>query len=123
MRETIKEKGTERTEEVLYYTDGRGEVNLLPSFAAGQGKDKIQSHTKWDKGRLVIKYSQVWHMASDTMYFDVEETWELAKNQNELIHTKQLQNPQSAFHKSLVMPEVLEKTTWVYNRVPSNVSK
>ena len=118
MRQTIDENGKERTEEVLYYTDGRGEENMLPSVARGATKEKTQSKSKWEKGRLVIKYSLAWRIASDTMYFDVEETWQLANHGSSLIHTKELGRPQSAFNKTLVLPEAMEKATWVYNRKP-----
>ncbi|MFN2576057.1 MAG: hypothetical protein ABR607_00030 [Pyrinomonadaceae bacterium] len=122
IKETVRDNGTERTEEFLFFSDGRGELNKLPALARSKEKEEVKSHTKWEKDRLVINYSLRWQLASDTMYFDVQETWQLAGGGNVLVHTKKLGNPQSAFHKTRVLPEVMETTTWVYNRAPVQVS-
>lgn len=47
-------RGTEYKREALYYTDGRGETNVI-SFNA---PTLIKSKTKWNKNRLVIKASR-----------------------------------------------------------------
>ena len=111
----IKDNGTDRLEELVYYTDGRGELNVSASTATG--KEKVKSHTQWEKDRLLVKYSVRWQLPGDIMYFDVEETWELTADGKVLIHTTKLGNPQSAFHKSLVLPEVMEVTRRFYERV------
>lgn len=48
----IHENGKESVQELIYYSDGRGETN-----PTSDGKDRLKSNTKWSGKKLIIKFS------------------------------------------------------------------
>ncbi len=114
----IKEKGRERINEVVYYSDGRGETNMtsLRTFAATNPDEKVTSETKWHGNKLVTKYSMRWNVSAD-LYFDVVEAWELVPDRKTLIHTTKYSNPRSAFHKTIVTSGVMDESKGFYRRI------
>ncbi len=121
----FKEKGRERIDEVVYYSDGRGETNptSLRTFLQKNPDEKVKSETRWAGTKLVSKYSVRWNVSSDVLYFDVIEMWELTPDRNTLIHTIENRNPQSVFHKTIVTTGVMEPTKAFYRRVSITITK
>src|SRR5260370_2815998 len=74
----ITKKKQERSQEVIYYTDGRGEKN--PDIESITGKPFIKSKTKWEGNTLVSKRVS-FDLSKDT------DIWELSPNGRTLIHS------------------------------------
>jgi len=79
--------GEERTAELLYYTDGRGEKNAVV------GRDKVtlsgtaETETKWKGARLVIRGRQRLQMLGDVRDVNFTEKWELSSDGQTLTRT------------------------------------
>lgn len=118
----FKEKGRERIDEVVYYSDGRGETNptSLRSFPNKTHDEKVKSETSWIGNKLVIKYTVRWNVSSDILYVDVVEMWELAPDRNTLIHTVENRKISSALHKRIVTTGVMEPSKAFYRRVSTS---
>jgi hypothetical protein len=74
---TQKIKDQEKTEEIVYYPDKRGEKN-----AALFGKDKLQTTSSWSKEDLLSEFSFTRYAQPYGQYFDqrARYLWELSKD-------------------------------------------
>ena len=80
-RKLIKKK-RERVQELVYYTDERGESN--PTFT---GKGKIESKTRWDGTRVVVNGSMLASIGGDIIGQEITEQWEISADGNSLVQT------------------------------------
>ena len=92
-----------RANEGSYFSDNRGEKNVPFIYFATptHSVERVKSTTRWDGNKLVIKYSVRLEVPSDTLFFDVAETWELSQDRNFLNHTMTFSNIKAAFNKSM----------------------
>src|SRR5262245_44072391 len=67
------------TDEMLYYTDGRGET---------QKTSKAKSITKWEGAKLVVRTSSFRNDEGNTVEIDLTETWEMSDDGTELMLTR-----------------------------------
>ena len=82
---TYKQGGRERSEQIIYYTDGRAEFNSV------KGKDS-EPVTRWDGKKLVRRSSTIPHGAPRTfpaIEIVTTETWELSADGKTLTRTIQ----------------------------------
>src|SRR5215831_673203 len=77
-RQMARKKKT-TTQELTYYTDGRGESN--PTASEG----KLESKTSWWDKLIIIKGTSETPMGGDVVISDVTEKWELSDSGNTLI--------------------------------------
>jgi len=83
MTKTYKEGGRERSEETIYYTDGRAE------FSSAKGKDP-EPTTRWQGNKLVRRSSMTMRGAPQTfppLEVVTTETWELSADGKTLTRT------------------------------------
>ena len=86
---SIKLNEQQMTQEVVYYTDHRGETN--PAIFGG---GDLKSKTKWSKNKIETHAS--WARTSrsgDVSNFDSTEKWELAADGKTLIETVDISSP------------------------------
>jgi hypothetical protein len=86
---SIKLNEQQMTQEVVYYTDHRGETN--PAILGG---GDLKSKTKWSKNKIETHAS--WSRTSrsgDVSNFDSTEKWELAADGKTLIETADISTP------------------------------
>jgi hypothetical protein len=122
----LVKNGKESSQELIYYTDGRGELGH--TFVGDiQGKSK----TTWQKEKLVTKFS-VNVGSGPRVPVDVVQEWKLSRDGNTLTQTQTLRqtNVRTAGGSSmeeLVAEEIArvylqsradEEITRVFNRVP-----
>jgi hypothetical protein len=75
---TKKNKTT--TQELTYYTDGRGETN-----PTGNENGRLQSKTSWSDKLITIQGTSETPMGGDVVISDVNGKWELSDSGNTLI--------------------------------------
>lgn len=92
-RKLVKKK-KERSQEVIYYTDGRGEKNS--SF---NEKETVQSKTYWKSNILVTKGTVSTPAFGDVIMSDTTDKWELSADGNTLIQTSSSSPLRSKFGK------------------------
>ncbi len=80
-RKIIKKK-RERLQELLYFTDGRGESN--PGL---DGKTTIKSKTKWDGSNLTSKGSTSITISGASLTIEFTDKWLMSPDSKTLIHT------------------------------------
>jgi hypothetical protein len=103
--------GHERTQEPIYYTDGRGETN--PAMMVDQF---IKSKTKWDKRKLVTKSSLKTSMRGNMIYTDAMEKWELSPDGKTLIVTTSTTTPRGD-KGVFIVPSDTEDIKKVFKRI------
>ncbi|MEW6212146.1 MAG: hypothetical protein AB1631_27570 [Acidobacteriota bacterium] len=70
---TFISKGREQSEELTYYTDGRGETNKL-AFTIRD----LKTRTRWEKGNLVSKWTWTSDIGNDNLFTDGHERREMS---------------------------------------------
>ena len=76
----IAKKKKQWSQEVIYYTDGRGEKNS--SF---NKNETVQSKTYWDGNTLVTKGTATMPIAGDVIISETSDKWELSADGRALI--------------------------------------
>ena len=91
--------GEEKTKEFLYYTDGRGEVNLANNLylsfyngmenTSSNSPPKIESRSRWKGAKLKVRYDIPVPVPGHSRMsrVDVEEEWVVSPDGKTLIHT------------------------------------
>jgi hypothetical protein len=107
VKRVIKEKKHgERLSEVVYYTDGRGEV--IPSLFSDE---KLKSKTIWVGGNLVSRYRVSRFIGNDVYYQDCAETWTLSDDGKTLtVNTEIKPGNVPMLYRNILTP-------WSYHRV------
>lgn len=80
-------RGGERTLDLVYYTDGRGEKNTFVGRDEVSLSGTVASETKWKGARLVIRGSQRARSFGDVSDFKFTEKWELSADGQTLTQT------------------------------------
>lgn len=80
--------GTERGQEMVYYSDGRGETN-----AAAFGNNEVKTKTKWEGTKLVSKSSISRSFRRETFFTDTSERRELSEDGRSLTITVSISGP------------------------------
>lgn len=110
---TMKTKKKERTQELIYYTDGRGEKNPIM-----YGGEKRKSKTSLSNGKLISKYTLSLWISSTNDYYnqDARDSWELSRDGNALIITTESSEIRNLpdFLRDVFKPETYRK---VFKRV------
>jgi len=76
----LTKKNKTTTQELTYYTDGRGETNPTPNE-----NGKLESKTSWWDKLITIQGTSETPMGGDVVISDVNEKWELSDSGNTLI--------------------------------------
>jgi hypothetical protein len=94
-------KGYEGWQELLYFSDQRGETN--PSIIEGE---TIKSKTKWE-GRKLVTRSSIRSMFTPGVMitYDRVDEWKLSNDGQTLTETTRIYNLQSSNDKPIIMPE------------------
>jgi hypothetical protein len=71
--------GREQSEELTYYTDGRGESHPFAYTISG-----LKTKTKWDKARLTTKWTWSSDIGNDSLFTDISERRELSADKRVL---------------------------------------
>jgi hypothetical protein len=83
---SIKFNDQERSQELAYYTDHRGETN-----PATFGRGDLKSKTKWDKNKIESRASwSTMSRAGEPSDFDLTEKWELTADGKTLTDTVEI---------------------------------
>lgn len=90
----IAKKKKERSQEIVYYTDGRGEKNS--SF---NKKETVQSKTHWEGDILVAKGIASTPTSGDVIMSDITDKWELSADGISLMQTSSSGPLRSKFGK------------------------
>jgi hypothetical protein len=82
MRRKFSLGGTQHDQELVYYTDQRGEANVT----LRPGKDKSESRTRWEGDRLVTRYdSYSSQIAGSPFDARTEVDWRILKGGEVLV--------------------------------------
>jgi hypothetical protein len=110
---TVKKGKKEWTQELAYYTDGRGEKNLIL-----YGGDKVSSKSSWSQDKLVSKYALSPHSSATGVYYNQPGTdiWELSRDGQTLTITTETGEIKNlpAFEQDIFKPHKYQK---VFKRV------
>jgi hypothetical protein len=71
--------GREQSEELTFYTDGRGESHQFAYTRSG-----LKTKTNWDKARLISKWTWSSDIGNDSLFTDVSERRELSADRRVL---------------------------------------
>lgn len=88
-------KKTTRTQELIYYTDGRGEKNR-----AANEKGQVDSKTSWQDKVVITSGTESTPTFGDVIMFDATDRWELSDDGNTLIEYTSSSPLRSKFGKS-----------------------
>jgi hypothetical protein len=88
-------KKTTRSQELAYYTDGRGEKNPSTSENA-----QVESKTSWQGKVLITNGTESHPTFGDVIMFDTTDRWELSDDGNTLIEYTSSSALRSKFGKS-----------------------
>lgn len=109
---TMFKKKSERSQELVYFTDGRGETN--PTM---DGKDRVKSITRWDGPVLMSISIGAPHVFMPGISHHVESTdkWELSAADNTLVNTTEVrvldQSKRIVSPGNLIIRRVFRKTS------------
>lgn len=92
----------ERSQELVYYTDGRGESN--PEI---QGKQVVKSITKWDGDVLISKGVHRIVLAGDILTFQTTDMWQISRDGTKLVKVTSSTVPRSIFGRSSILYSIL----------------
>ena len=106
-------EGQERTQALVYYTDGRGEAN--PTMMTN---DLIRTETKWQGRKLVTRFTTRNTLRGVTVDVDTTETWALSADGQTLTVTTSVAPPRGSQPNLIFVPADLEDIKKVFTRVP-----
>jgi hypothetical protein len=97
----VENPGNGPQPELRYFTDGRGEVNLLSLTIAGssdgknapQVNENVDSMTKWDGEKLVTKAHLRTVVGGTRFIVEIVKEWKLSKDGNTLTVSTKITNP------------------------------
>jgi hypothetical protein len=108
VKRILKEKKhKERTSELTYYTDGRGEKTRLLL-----GGEKIDSKTLWIDGRLVSTFTVTEYISASSEFYlrDYTESWELSEDGKVLTITTEIAvRNVPHFYRNIFTPETYRR--------------
>lgn len=104
-------EGKERTQELIYYTDGRGETN--PAMTIDY---LIKSKTNWDGRKLVSRSTNSTMTRGHRIHVDTVERWELSTDGQTLIHTTSLSPLVDVSGPGIFVPANTEDIKKVFKR-------
>ena len=111
--------GIEKNQELVYYSDGRGERN--PSLFRNEltESDSIGTTTKWDKGKLVVKATYVRKSRGGSFEMEVTDKWELSSDGMTLTKTTKTDAPRRVLGNPDMILVVFDQSPIkiVFNRV------
>jgi hypothetical protein len=117
-------EGDENRQELLYFSDQRGEVN--PAIIEGE---TIKSKTKWDDETLVSRASMRRMFAAGVVVtYDRVDEWKLSRDGQTLTQTTRTYNLRSSNNKPIIIPEArnvppIESSAKVTRKVFRKASK
>jgi hypothetical protein len=122
-------KGQERTEQLTYYSDGRGEKNTLPehqittqpkpSKSARMNPEVVESQTAWNGRKLVTRSFHKFSEHGETLEAETIDKWELSPDGNTLTQVTSFRPPRpSVFSRAIVVAGDVSDIKKVYKRVP-----
>lgn len=85
---TVNGAATER--ESIYYTDGRGETNLVPAITDKPGsvrEEEVKSRTVWKGDKLVTRSVSRPLAVGRSVYVETVEEWKLSSDRTRLMRT------------------------------------
>lgn len=134
--------GANTTTNSLYFTDGRGEVRIIPALISigVDSKDirsqsavyKVEFKTKWNKQKIVSKGLVVRSVSVIVQRIETVEEWEMSEDGSELIHTiKQIIPanpnakrvvPSSSGNNAILMParDTVVEEKFIFKRVKAD---
>jgi hypothetical protein len=112
-RKLVKNK-KERVQEVVYYTDGRGEKRV----DLRNDKILIKSKTTWEGNKLVSKNPEVHSVGSDFYHSETTESFELSPDSKTLIYLTTMSPPLNIYGRSIEGMSEGYVIKRVFKRVP-----
>lgn len=121
----VEHNGQVTGQDLVYYTDGRGETNQTTMFLStstdtnpqGHDKDVTKSKTSWSGNKLVTRSSLRSPIAGRVLQFDIIDEWKLSQDGKTLTQTSRtVFNSDSS--PGVFIPANRPDTRRVYNRVP-----
>ena len=109
----IAKKKTTRTQELIYYTDARGETNVNLNEHG-----KVESKTSWRDKVVNTNGTESTPMGSDVIMGDVSDRWELSDDGNTLIEYTSASPLRSKFGKFNFASLGAQKVKKVFRRQP-----
>jgi hypothetical protein len=112
-------------QDLVYYTDGRGETNPTTMFLStstdmnpqGHDKDVTKSKTSWSGNKLVTRSSLRSIIAGRVLEFTIIDEWKLSQDGKTLTQTSRtVFNPDAS--PGVFIPANRPDIRRVYNRVP-----
>lgn len=78
----MKKKKRETIQELIYYTDGRGEKNTNLT-----GGKPVRSKTNYEGSTIVSRWVEEFYESGDFYFCEVTDTWELSTDGQTLTHS------------------------------------
>lgn len=104
--------GKEQTQELVYYTDERGEINPVM-----MSNVLIKSKTKWDGKKLVSKSTTETVGHGSKFWIDTTEKWELSADGETMTQTGSISQPRGNVPNAIFVPANAEDVKKVFKRV------
>ncbi len=121
----VEHNGQVTGQDLIYYTDGRGETNPTTMYLStstdmnpeGHDKDVTKSKSSWSGNKLVTRSSLRSRIAGRVLEFDIIDEWKLSQDAKTLTQTSRtVFNPDSS--PGVFIPANQPDIRRVYNRVP-----
>lgn len=109
----IVSEGQERRQQLVYYTDGRGERN--PTILEG---GVVESKTAWDGRRLVTRWSNSERVGVEAVHFDTADRWEVSSDGRKLTRAVSTRAKVSNPARMVFVPAGPAEFKTVFNRAP-----
>ena len=90
---TLTEKKKQRSKDLVYYTDGRGENNAASFYQ----NETVQSKTRWEGDVIVTRGNALMQMGGDTVFWDYTDKLQLSPDRTTLTESTTLSSPRSKF--------------------------
>ena len=120
----VASNGQMRRQDLVYYTDGRGETNPTTMFLATAtdmnppgDKDVTKSKTTWSGDKVVTRFTIRSLIGGHPLEFEMIDAWKLAKDGTTLTQTSRTVFRQD-MAAGVFIPANRPDTKRVYNRVP-----
>ncbi len=121
----VEYNGQVTGQDLIYYSDGRGETNPTTMFLStstdmnpqGHDKDVTKSKTTWSGNKLVTRSTLRSLIAGRVLEFDIIDEWKLSQDSKTLRQTSRTVFRQDT-SGGVFVPANRPDTKRVYNRVP-----
>ena len=122
----VEHNGQVTGQDLIYYSDGRGETNPTTMFLStntdvnpqGHDKDVTKSKTTWSGDKVVTRFTLRSVIGGHPLEFEMIDEWKLAKGGTSLTQTSRTVFRQDMAGGGVFVPANRPDMKRVYNRVP-----